>query len=402
MHALLRTIWLTLALAVVSHGRPAAAEEGPRPTRLPPRAERTPDERERLAQQLRETYRRSPATWPAPAIDDGVRWLEIGLLPAVEHPAANPWNASKAALGRLLFFDHRLSNSRTMSCASCHEPNLGWSDGRAVSQPHNAGPHRNTPGIRNVALQRSLFWDGRAATVEEQVAMALTNPDEMAADRRRAVELVQGSSHYRRLFAAAFGDRPLDFDDIVAAIACFERTVIGGRSRFDAFLGGDATALTPEQVIGMDLFRREGRCMNCHHGPLFTDGGFHDLGLSFHGRRNEDLGRFIITNDPTDKGRFRTPSLRDVTRTGPLMHNGMFELRGVLAMYNAGMVTLKRQPYERDDPTFPVKSPHLRPLGLNRQDLDDLAAFLAALEEPRQSIRPPELPPLDEPVTANR
>ena len=154
-------------------------------------------------------------------------------------------------------------------------------------------------------------------------------------------------------------------------------------------------ALTDAELIGLDLFRREARCLNCHHGPTFTDGRFHDLGLSFHGRSNEDLGRHAITKDPADKGRFRTPTLRNVTRTAPLMHTGMFELRGVLSMYNAGMVTLKRQPYERNDPHFPVKSPLLKPLGLNKQDLADLTAFLGSLEEPKRRVRPPAIPGLD-------
>ncbi|NBP52485.1 MAG: cytochrome-c peroxidase, partial [Actinobacteria bacterium] len=118
------------------------------------------------------------------------------------------------------------------------------------------------------------------------------------------------------------------------------------------------------------------------------------LGLSFYGRGSEDLGRHAVTGEVSDRGRFRTPTLRDVTHTTPLMHTGMFELPGVLNMYNAGMVTLKRQSYELADASVPVKSPLLKPLGLNRQDLADLAAFLATLEEPRQRVIPPPLPPL--------
>jgi cytochrome c peroxidase len=178
---------------------------------------------------------------------------------------------------------------------------------------------------------------------------------------------------------------------------------VGGRSRFDVFLRGDAAALSDVELLGLDLFRREARCMNCHHGPLLSDGRFHDLGLSFYGRSNEDLGRHGITKVASDMGRFRTPSLRDVTGTAPLMHTGMFELAGVLNMYNAGMVTLKRQGFHKNDPLFPVKSPHLKPLGLNRQDLADLAAFLGALEEPKRRERPPTLPEIDEAeVTAAR
>jgi cytochrome c peroxidase len=187
---------------------------------------------------------------------------------------------------------------------------------------------------------------------------------------------------------------------VVEAVACFERTIVSGRSRFDRFMRGDAEALADAEILGLDLFRREARCMHCHHGPTFSDGRFHDLGLSFFGRSNEDLGRHAVTGAAGDKGRFRTPTLRDVTHTTPLMHTGMFELRGVLNMYNAGMVTLKRQPYQRDDPLFPVKSPHLKPLGLNRQDLADLEAFLAALAEPRQRVLPPALPEIEaEPVS---
>ena len=368
------------------------ADETSAPARKPPRSERSAAERAETARQLREVYRREPDSWPAPHVDPGVEWREIGLLPQVAHPEANPFNAAKAELGRLLFFDARLSADGKMACVSCHEPNLGWADGRAVSQPHGRSPDRNTPTIRNVAFQTHLFWDGRAGSLERQVEDALTNPAEMAADRDAVVRLLQRSPGYRKRFAEAFAGRPLGFGSVVEAVACFERTIVSGRSRFDDFMRGDAEALSDAELLGLDLFRRDARCMNCHHGPAFSDGGFHDLGLSFYGRSNEDLGRHAVTGAASDRGRFRTPTLRDVTHTTPLMHTGMFELRGVLNMYNAGMATLKRQPYQRDDPLFPVKSPHLKPLGLNRQDLADLEAFLGALAEPRQRVLPPPLP----------
>lgn len=371
---------------------PGGAAEPPDNGRKPPRPERTEMERATAAKRLREIYRGSPAAWPAPTVDPGIEWREIGLLPQVVHPASNPFSSEKAELGRMLFFDARLSAGGNLACVSCHEPGLGWADGRAVSQPHERSPARNTPTIRNAAFQPSLFWDGRATSLEQQVEEALTNPREMAARPDDVVAMLAAHAGYRELFAEAFPGRPLSFAEVVEAIACFERTVVGGRSRFDAFMLGDAAALSDAEVLGLDLFRREARCMNCHHGPAFSDGRFHDLGLSFYGRTNEDLGRFGVTHDAKDKGRFRTPTLRDVTRTSPLMHTGTFELRGVLRMYNAGMPTLKRRANEQADPLFPVKSPHLKPLGLNRQDLDDLAAFLGALEEPRHRVRPPPLP----------
>jgi cytochrome c peroxidase len=181
---------------------------------------------------------------------------------------------------------------------------------------------------------------------------------------------------------------------VAQALACFERTVVGGSSKFDGFLKGNTAALSDEALLGMDLFRRDARCINCHNGPAFSDGGFHDLGLSNYGRPFEDLGRGKITNDPTDTGKFRTPSLRDATATQPLMHNGLFELPVALMLYNAGMPTPQRKESQADDPRFPVKSQLLKPLGLNKQDLADLTAFLTSLEEPKRRIRPPEIPGL--------
>jgi cytochrome c peroxidase len=248
---------------------------------------------------------------------------------------------------------------------------------------------RNAPTIRNVAFQPALFWDGRASSIEAQVEAVLLNPAEMHVTREHVERVLAESATYRDLFAQAFGTPGVTFDRTAQALACFQRTVVGGHSRFDQFLAGDHAALTDHELIGLDLFRREARCLNCHHGPLLSDGQFHDLGLSYYGRRLEDLGRFDVTHEAADVGRFRTPSLRDVTRTRPLMHNGLFELSGVLAMYNIGMVAIKRQAYQENDPLFPQKSSLLKPLGLNRQDLADLEAFLTALEEPRRRVRPP-------------
>lgn len=375
---------LTAILATFS---PPARSAG-----LPPRPERPAVERTAAANRLRVAYAADPSAWPAPQIDAGVDWRDLGPLPVVDHPADNPFSAEKAALGRVLFHDPRLSRGGTLACVSCHEPNLAWADGRAVAEPPGNKPRRNTPAILNAVFEPRLFWDGRAASLEAQAEEALTNPSEMAASPERVERLLSASADYRRLFAAAFPDDAITFARAVAAVACFQRTIVGGQSRFDDFLGGKTAALTDDEILGLDIFRREGRCLNCHQGPTFSDGRFHDLGLSFYGRGHEDLGRHTITHAPTDVGKFRTPSLRNVTRTAPYMHNGMFDLEGVLRMYNAGMATARRYPHQRDDPLFPQKSPLLKPLGLNRQDLDDLAAFLATLEEPRNRQRPPELP----------
>ena len=337
-------------------------------------------------------YKQTVDHWPPPDIDPDVQWQELGPLPEVEHPQQNPFSPAKAELGKSLFFDPRLSGSREIACASCHDPDLAWADGRTVSFGHHREPlKRNAPTIRNIAFQRSLFWDGRADTVEQQVEQVLLNPAEMHITRQQLVAAVAAVPDYRKQFTAAFDDPDVSFDRVVQAVACFQRTVVGGRSRFDRFVRGEYDLLSDAEVRGLDLFRRKARCLNCHHGPLFSDGRFHDVGLSYYGRGTEDLGRYRVTGKPEDVGRFRTPSLRDVTKTEPLMHNGLFKLSGVLNMYNAGMPTLKRQAYQQFDPLFPTKSPLLKPLGLSRQELADLAAFLGTLEEPYRRIRPPPL-----------
>lgn len=378
--------WLGLGLPC---GSAADADAG---KKKPPRPERTASERVIAARQLRESYRGDAAAWPAPHVDPGVEWREIGMLPPVVHPESNPSNDAKAKLGETLFFDTRLSASGQMACVSCHDPKRGWADGQAVSLPDGKPPRRNTPTVGNAAFQTTLFWDGRAASLEQQAEKTLTNPDEMAASRDGIVRMLAASDGYRALFSAAFPGRTIDFKGVAEALACFERTIVGGRSRFDDFLRGDPAVLSDQEILGLDLFRRDARCMNCHHGPLFSDGRFHDLGLSFYGRNTEDFGRYAVTGDPKDNGRFRTPTLRNVTQTAPFMHTGAFGLPGVLNMYNAGMPTIKQYDFQRADPLFPKKSPHLKPLGLNRQDIADLAAFLGSLEEPPQHLWPPALP----------
>lgn len=183
----------------------------------------------------------------------------------------------------------------------------------------------------------------------------------------------------------------MTLDRAAKALACYQRTLVGGRSRFDAFLRGKGEALSDPEVRGLHLFRTEARCLNCHNGPTLSDGRFHDVGLSYYRRELEDLGRYHVTRQAKDVGAFRTPSLRNVGRAAPYMHNGLFDLPGVLRMYNAGMPTLRPGPLHAGDPWFPVKSPLLRPLGLNRQDLSDLEAFLRSLDEPRRRVRPPEI-----------
>jgi cytochrome c peroxidase len=347
------------------------------------------------AGELRQAYLRDPAAWPAPEIDEGVAFVELG---SVERPADpdDSRHGAKVELGQALFFDARLSGPGQMACASCHEAELGWGDGRATSFGHGFQPlQRNAPSILNSAFSTSFFWDGRAASLEEQALAVFENQDEMHASVEHVVATVASSRGYRARFEAAFGEGEPTIERVLGAIAAFERTVVSdGSSAFDRFLAGQADALDDAAVRGLHLFRTKARCANCHHGPLLTDGGFHDLGLSYYGRKFEDLGRYRVTGDPADVGRFKTPSLRNVARTAPYMHNGLFQLDGVLNMYSAGMATLRRKPELAGDPLFPTKSPLLKELDLDADEKADLLAFLESLTERRRRVRAPELPAL--------
>lgn len=343
---------------------------------------------------LRSLYSRAAEEWPAAHWDDLVKdRAELGLVPEFKHPDDNPYSREKAELGRMLFWDGRLSGSLGVACVSCHHPDLGWSDGKALSQGHRLrSGSRNAPTLMGVAFVRDLMHDGRAASLESQVLLPLTNENELHAGYDKVEQRLNEIPEYRERFKQVFGVDQISLDEISKALACFQRTIVPGRSRFDAFLKGRHDALTDQEIRGLHLFRTTARCINCHSGPLMTDGKFHNIGLSYYGRKFEDLGRYEVTKDPGDVGAFRTPTLRNISRTGPYMHNGLFELDGVINVYNAGGVRPAPREEHLRDPLFPTTSGLLLELNLSKQDKADLIAFMNALEEPRLRIRPPELP----------
>lgn len=344
---------------------------------------------------LRFAYSGPPTSWPRPTLDAGVAFFEFGKVPRPATPK-DPQHTARVALGQMLFFDARLSGPGQMACASCHDAELGWGDGRATSFGHGFQKlARNAPPILNAGLLAHLFWDGRAKSLEDQALAVFENPNEMHASASHVVATLRGSAGYRERFAQAFGEPEPTLANTLRAIADFERTIVSdGSSAFDRFLDGDSAALSDDALRGLHLFRTKARCANCHHGPLLTDGGFHDLGLSYYGRKLQDLGRYEVTKDPADVGRFKTPSLRNVARTGPYMHNGLFDLDGVINMYSAGMATLKPKPEQEGDPLFPSKSPLLQRLDLTENEKRDLRAFLESLTERRRRMVPPTLPEL--------
>jgi len=361
---------------------------------------------------LRRAYQGEAGSWPRPHTDEGVVWQELAPVPpvdvgraadAADRSAANTGqarlvadlgNPSIVALGQRLFFDPELSRGRQVSCASCHLPERSFTDGKplAIGADGLMGRRRSMP-LYAAPFAPSLFWDGRAATLAQQVLAPIRDPREMNHTVDEALARLRTRPPYPDRFSQAFDpaegmaadslapDRraaAVDADRLSRALAAYVATLRPPATRFDAFLAGERDALSDREMLGLHLFRTRARCLNCHHGPLLTDQKFHDIGLSFIGRRNQDLGRYEITRDPADLGAFRTPSLRGVSRAGPWMHNGLFSgLEGLLRMYNAGMGAT---PVPLAGSTLTSrKSPLIRPLGLDTDEIKALLSFLELL-----------------------
>jgi cytochrome c peroxidase len=298
-------------------------------------------------------------------------------LPPVPIPANNPVTAETVALGRKLFYDPRLSTDDTLSCASCHNPLLGFADGRRVSAGFSgkAGT-RNAPSVLNAAYAGHQFWDGRATSLEDQAAGPISNPIEMNQAHDACVSKIARDPLYAAEFARAFGPGPVTITKIEKALAAFERTLISGNSPFDRhYFRGDKSALSPAAVRGLAIFRDKarGNCETCHSiqgsHALFTDSRFHNLGVGVNSEGElTDLGRFDQTKVEADRGAFRTPTLRNVAKTAPYMHDGSLKtLRAVVDFYAGG------------GNSSPWLDPEMKPLNLTSAERDDLVAFLEAL-----------------------
>ncbi len=301
-------------------------------------------------------------------------------VPPVPVPADNPMSSAKVELGRFLFFDGRLSRDGTVSCATCHKPELAFTDSRpvAVGVGGRKGV-RNTPTVLNTAYNLSQFWDGRAPTLEAQALQPIANPLEMGFTLEEAVARLQGIAGYRRRFRVVFGT-DVTAEGIGKAIAAFERTLVSGDSPWDRHNLGDVEALSPAAKRGIVVFRTKGRCVLCHVGPTFTDNDFHNLGAGVE-QGNQDPGRFKITGEPARQRAFKTPSLRNVAETAPYMHDGSIEtLAEVVDFYDKGGFD------------NPGKDPRMFPRNLTDEEKADLTAFLESLSGEYPRIQPPELP----------
>lgn len=356
-------------------------------------------ERADFIARLRKLYASGdPATWPKPMLDAEAEpyFSEIGHLPELQFPEDNPYSEEKVVLGKTLFFDPRLSASDQIACASCHDPELAWGDGRTFSFGHNRQlGTRNAMTILNSAYAGSLFWDGRAASLENQSQMPIQDTREMSGHIDIAAGKIAKIKGYEVLFQKAFGSKKVTKDNISKALAAFERTIVSPPSKFDQFIDGKADAFTDNEVMGLHLFRTKAQCINCHNSGYFSNHRFENIGTSLLGSEQEDLGRFIVTQKPEDAGKFRVPSLREVSRTGPWMHNGSFTtLTEVIQFYSKGNPEKPGHPSTLYKGTAlnSEKSGMMRLLDLSDEEIAQLEAFLETLNTKNRRMAPPVLP----------
>jgi cytochrome c peroxidase len=359
-----------------------------------------------------------PLTWfwmagPAKAQEKVVseKFPPIGPLPSGPHPGPpdNPTTAAKAELGKMMFFEPRLSGDTSTPCSKCHDPGMGWGTSDDVSVGYPGTQHfRNSHTVLNSAYLKKLFWDGRVTSLEAQFWAAAGGESagnmspEMGEARLRQVP------EYRKRFMDVFGELPTA-DNIARAGAAFQRTLVSDPTKvpFDRYMNGDKKAMTPEAIKGMELFQGKAGCVQCHNGIMFTDEDFHSLGLSRNpafeedplrqiemryrakiwGTMNymevdQDLGLYFQTHRKEDLFKWRTQPLRELKYTSPYFHNGMaFTLEEVVEFYNQG---------GGEDP-YGTKSPLIKPLNLTEDEKKALVAFLESLsspEPPFADIRP--------------
>ena len=333
---------------------------------------------------IAQQYRQPVAQWPAPQVDTDVDWQEMAALPAhAPAPPENPFSEPKAALGKKLFNDPTLSRSGQIACASCHEADMAFADGRRVSFGHDRqSGRRNAPSLVMSGYSTALFWDGRGGNLEQQAMHPIVDPVEMAFDIPQLLQRLNTDTAYREQFAQVFGPGPITTQQTAQALATFQRTLVSAtrNTPFEQLLRGRPQRMSDEQLYGLHLFRTKARCMNCHFGPALSDEQFHNVGLSYYGRKYEDLGRYEVTRKPEDVGAFRTPSLRLLMKTGPWMHNGLFvNMEGTLAFYNMGMPRPRPNAQQVDDPLFPRTSDRLKALNMDKDELRALRSFLDTL-----------------------
>jgi cytochrome c peroxidase len=331
------------------------------------------------------------------------------------YPLANPkWGGYRVALperrdgytpqlidlGRYLFFDPVLSADGDLSCAHCHHPDFGMSDGRARSigrHGRGLGPARTggeelprgAPMLWNMAFQQSFFWDGRAATLEEQIQTVLETSSEMATSPEQVVASLNEVAVYRRLFFEVFGDEEVSFSQVLRALVAFETSLVSLNSPYDRYIHGDQQAINAQEKNGLHIFRSfASRCSQCHAPPLFTSGQLATTGIPGQPGKPYDVGAESVLDEASLRGAFKVPALRNIARTAPFMHAGQFaSLSEAVSFYNnePGHAVA-----DRDDLTlhWHIVNPHLR-----ADEIMDLVAFLNTLTDEAALPQTPEVVP---------
>ncbi|UCG34261.1 MAG: c-type cytochrome [Phycisphaerales bacterium] len=302
-------------------------------------------------------------------------------LPPLPVPADNPMTEAKVELGRMLYFDTRLSSSGTISCATCHDPTMAWTEHRATSKglDEQVG-ERNSPTVINAAYMTSQFWDGRSKTLEEQALGPIENPVEMGHKMEVLTGQLEEIPEYKKRFADVFGTE-VNKEGIAKAIAAFERTVLSGNSPYDQYQAGDKNALTEAQVNGMDVFMSA--CATCHTPPTFSNGRFYNAGVGAD-KAKPDEGRKKVSGKARDTGAFRVPHLREVASTWPYFHDGSVEkLEDAVALMARG---------GNDSPGLSMMMKAVRGMELEENEIADMVEFLKALSGDYPVVEPPKLP----------
>lgn len=317
----------------------------------------------------------SSTTSPSPSA-----WREKYARPlTIPYPQDDPYSQPKGTLGRMLFFDPILSGSKSRSCESCHNPGLSWGDGqpRGIGEMQQPLPLRS-PTLLNVAWTPRLGWDGHFRDLESVAMSPITSPANMNSSEDALLERLSAIPGYVEAFHRAYGDGAVTVRQVEMALATFERSIVSSEAPFDRWIKGDETAISAAAKRGFALFNGKANCAACHSGWAFTDGSFHDIGSA----RNNDLGRGkLFPSSVALRYAFKTPTLRDVARRAPYMHDGSVPtLAAVIELYDRGGI-------ER-----PSRDPEIRPLGLSPAEKADLVAFLRTLDGKDEPFPMPTLP----------
>ena len=295
----------------------------------------------------------------------------------IPFPAENPYTFEKATLGKMLFFEARLSRDNNLSCASCHNPSFGWQVPFAKAIGAGGKPlGRKSPTTINHAWGASFFWDGRAQTLEAQARGPIEAPVEMDLPMPVAVKRLSAIEGYKQAFSRAFPKKGLNEATIIKAIGTFERTIVTGDTPFDRWVRGDAKAMSESAVRGFVLFNGKAQCAACHSGWNFTDDRFHDIGLA-----SKDVGRGGVTGKAEDMSAMRTPGLREIAARAPYMHDGSLDtLEAVMTHYVSGGIPRS------------TRSPLMKPVPLSPQEMKDLVEFMRNLSSAGAAVAMPNLP----------